>query len=77
MATHSSTPAWEIAWTGESGGLQSTGSQRVRTELATCLPEGELAALPGTSSFAKGSWFRVGGVLGILPRLLIAFRGSM
>ena len=27
MATHSSTPAWEILWTEEPGGLQSMGSQ--------------------------------------------------
>ena len=30
MATHSSTVAWRIPWTEEPGGLQSTGSQRVR-----------------------------------------------
>ena len=30
MAIHSSIPAWRIPWTGEPGGLQSTGSQRVR-----------------------------------------------
>ena len=30
MATHSSILAWEIPWTEESGGLQSTGLQRVR-----------------------------------------------
>ena len=30
MATHSSIPAWEIPWTEEPGGLQSTGSHRVR-----------------------------------------------
>ena len=30
MATHSGIPAWRIPWTEESGGLQSTGSQRVR-----------------------------------------------
>ena len=30
MATHSSTLAWEIPWTEEPGGLQSTGLQRVR-----------------------------------------------
>ena len=29
MATHSSILAWRIAWTGEPGGLQSKGSQRV------------------------------------------------
>ena len=30
MATHSSIRAWEIPWTQEPGGLQSTGSQRIR-----------------------------------------------
>ena len=29
MATHSSTLAWRIPWTGEPGRLQSMGSQRV------------------------------------------------
>ena len=29
METHSSIHAWEIPWTGELGGLQSIGSQRV------------------------------------------------
>ena len=29
-ATYSSTLAWRIPWTEEPGGLQSTGSQRVR-----------------------------------------------
>ena len=31
MATHSSIFAWKIPWTEEPGGLQSKGSQRVRT----------------------------------------------
>ena len=30
MAPHSSTPAWKIPWTEESGRLQSMGSLRVR-----------------------------------------------
>ena len=30
MATHSSILAWKISWTEEPGGLQSTGSQKVR-----------------------------------------------
>ena len=30
MATHSSHLAWRISWAEELGGLQSTGSQRVR-----------------------------------------------
>ena len=33
MATHSSILAWRIPWTEEPGGLQSIGSQRVRTRL--------------------------------------------
>ena len=28
MASHSSTLTWEISWTEEPGGLQSTGPQR-------------------------------------------------
>ena len=34
MATHSSVLAWKIPWTEEPGGLQSTGSQRVRHDWA-------------------------------------------
>ena len=30
VATHSSILAWRIPWAEEPGGLQSTGSQRVR-----------------------------------------------
>ena len=37
MATHSSTLAWKIPWTEESGGLQSTGSQRVGHDGVTSL----------------------------------------
>ena len=32
MATHSSSPAWKIPWTEETGGLQSMGSQRIRRD---------------------------------------------
>ena len=35
MATHSSTLAWKIPWTEEPGGLQFTGSQRVRPDCVT------------------------------------------
>ena len=35
MATHSSTLAWRIPWTGESAGLESMGSQRIRHNLVT------------------------------------------
>ena len=37
MAPHSSTLAWKIPWTEESGGLQSTGSLRVRYDWVTSL----------------------------------------
>ena len=32
MATHSSLLAWRIPWTGETGGLQSMGSERIRQD---------------------------------------------
>ena len=35
MATHSSILTWEIPRTGEPGGLQSMGPQRVRHDLVT------------------------------------------
>ena len=35
MATNSSILAWKIPWTAEPGGLQSTGSQRVRHDWVT------------------------------------------
>ena len=35
MATHFSILAWRIPWTGEPGGLQSMGSQRVGHDLLT------------------------------------------
>ena len=35
MAAHSRILAWEIPWTKEPGGLQSSGSQRVGHDLAT------------------------------------------
>ena len=37
MATHSSILAWKIPWIEDPGGLQSTGSQRVRHDWATSL----------------------------------------
>ena len=32
MATHSNNLAWRIPWTEEPGGLQSTGSEKVRQD---------------------------------------------
>ena len=37
MAIHSSTLAWKIPWMEEPGGLQSTGSQRVRHDFIIML----------------------------------------
>ena len=34
MATHSRTLAWEIPWTEVSGGLESTGLPKSRTQLS-------------------------------------------
>ena len=34
MTTHSSILAWKIPWTKDSGGLQSMGSQKSRTQLS-------------------------------------------
>ena len=47
MATHSSILAWKISWTGEPGGLQSVGSQRVVHDYHTHLlsPYGSQTAL--------------------------------
>ena len=42
MATFSSSLAWEVPWTEESGGLQSMGSQRVRHDLALQTHSGDL-----------------------------------
>ena len=39
VATHSSILAWKIPWTGEPGGLQSRGLQRVRHNLVTKLKQ--------------------------------------
>ena len=33
VTTHSSILAWEIPWTEEPGGLQSTGSQKGQTQI--------------------------------------------
>ena len=35
MATYSSILSWKIPWTGEAGGLQFMGLQRVGHDLAT------------------------------------------
>ena len=49
IATHSSILTWRIPWTEEPGRLQSMGSQRVRHDLATKPPQGNLPNEPGDS----------------------------
>ena len=46
MATPSSILAWEIPWTEESGGLYSTGLQRVGHNLATILQQQQVSPSP-------------------------------
>ena len=51
MATHSSILTWEIPWTEEPGGLQSTGSQRVGQDwTAEHTSTGSLAAAKSLQS---------------------------
>ena len=73
VATHSSVLTWEISWTAEPGRPQSTGSQRVRDDLATKEQHGPVkrgrqdsieyggreAAPPGTLSWVwtRHCWF--------------------
>ena len=60
MAIHSSVLAWKFSWAGEPGGLQSTGSQRVRHNwthgmqwclLFTVLTTGHLTLIFGFDDF--------------------------
>ena len=48
MATHSSILAWEIPWTEEPGGLQSTGSQLSRFSPVPSLCDPTDCSLPGS-----------------------------
>ena len=49
LAIHARIIAWEIPWTVEPGGLQSTGSQRVRHSGNA----GVLGSIPGSERSAK------------------------
>ena len=49
IATHSSILAWKTPWTEEPGGLQSTGSQRVRYHWTT----------HARLQIVKWQWFRI------------------
>ena len=57
MAIHSSILAWRIPWTEEPGGLQSTGSQRVRHDWATSLHLAPLGRLQVWYHFPSNHWF--------------------
>ena len=46
MAPHSSILVWKIPWTGELGGLQSMGLQRVGHDLVTEQHQHDLAGQP-------------------------------
>ena len=61
MATHSSTLAWRIPWTEETGRLQSMGSQRVRHDWVTSLSLSKkfyLAMSPVESQFPN-QWLKL------------------
>ena len=50
MAIHSSILAWRIPWMEESGGLQSTGSQRVGHDFTFTLTFSVLTTFPSSLS---------------------------
>ena len=53
MATHSSTPAWRIPWTQQTGSLQSVGSQRAGHSWTNSLCTNVyFLCLPGNIAFA-------------------------
>ena len=61
MATHSSILAWRIPRTGEPGGLQSIGLQRVghdRSKWAGTLHKNELRSKSTFVSPAKSAWYQ-------------------
>ena len=80
MATHSSTLAWKIPWTEESGRLQSMGSLRVGHDWATSLSlftfmhwrrkwQPTPVFLPGESQGRGACWAAVYGVVQSRTRL--------
>ena len=80
MATHSSILAWRIPWMEELGGLQSTGSLRVRHNCATSLSlftfmhwrrkwQPTPVFLPGESQGQRSWWASIYGVTQSQTRL--------
>ena len=57
QATHSSTLAWRIPWTGEPGGLQSMGLQRVGHDKVTAAAAYCILLLP-ESEASLGTLFK-------------------
>ena len=76
MATHSNILAWRIPWMEGPRGLQSTGSQRVRHDLATSLHFSHLCMTTGkTIAFTVCTFVGIINSLlfNMLPRFLIVF----
>ena len=65
MAPHSSILAWKILWTGEPGGLQSTGSQRVRHNWEHLLPW-NFIRLTHETAICKSKWLNIGMLHGFV-----------
>ena len=53
LTAHSSIPAWSIPWTGEPGGLLSTGSQSVRQDWSDWAPHSGIPRGVGGGSGGK------------------------
>ena len=71
MATHSSILAWRIPWTEEPGGLQSTGSRRVRhdgSDLACTVKRSGLGPRTNPSTWQSSS-SSLGSLRGFSRRL--------
>ena len=68
MATHSSVLAWDIPWTEEPGGLQSTGLQRAGHDLVT--KEQQQVGFPGGSDGKESACSA--GDPGLIPGLGIS-----
>ena len=63
MAAHSSILAWEISWTEEPGGSQSTGSQSVEHDLAIKHPQKlslQRSLVPGMADLSSEQCARPG-----------------
>ena len=60
MATHSNILAWEIPWTEEPGGLESTESQKRWTQLSDCTADTQIYILKkqkAVGEIHKSYWF--------------------